>query len=117
MDFLENIEDVHNELDKSALTQSCDDTAYMTSEFCDEHVLEDITTSAVQEFFEADEGRQPPYEQASLEQREQYLKEFHGKFNELTGYSNNVKFTPRPMTRLVRVNESLMRGVSLVTLL
>lgn len=118
MDFLENIEDVHNELNKSALTQSCNDTAYMTSEFCDEHVLEDITTSAVQEFFEADVGRQPPYEQASLEQREQYLKEFHCKFNELTGYSNNLHFREgmepnnlgafNPATKQIELNADLL---------
>ena len=118
MDFLENIEDVHNELDESAPTQSCDDTAYMTSEFCDEHVLEDITTSAVQEFFESDEIRQPPYGQASLEQREQYLKEFYNNFNELTGYTNNLHFRKgmepknlgafNPVTKQIVLNANLL---------
>ena len=119
MDFLEYIEELEQLQVSSDLTPMSDKPVWETCEFCDEQLLEDSTVSAVQEFIEADELRQPPYNEATVEQRAQYLQEFHNKFNDTTGYSNNLRFRegmePRnlgafnPDTKQIDLNADLLK--------
>ena len=118
MDFLEFIDELDQEQAYTDQISMSDEPVYMTSEFCDEQVLEESTTYAVKEFLEADKLRQPPYEEANKEERAQYLKEFHDNFNEVTGYTNNLHFREdmnpenlgafNPETKQINLNESLL---------
>lgn len=118
MDFLEYIDELDQKQTYSDQIPVSDEPVSMTCEFCDEQVLEESTTSAVKDFIEADEYRQPTYEEASINERAQYLKEFHDNFNELTGYSNNLHFRDgmdpenlgafNPETKQIDLNEDLL---------
>ena len=116
-EWLEFLEDDSVELSENDnLTESY---APESLEFCDEQALEESTTYAVKEFFEADELRQPPYNEATVEQRAQYLQEFHNKFNDTTGYSNNLHFREgmepgnlgafNPVTKQIDLNADLLK--------
>lgn len=119
MDSFEFIDEIEQQQAYSDVMPMSDEPVYMTCEFCDEQVLEDSTTTAVQEFLEADALRQPPYEEASVEQRAEYLKEFHDNFNEKTGYTNNLHFREGmepgnlgafdPITKQINLNVDLLR--------
>ena len=116
-EFFENIE--QDETTPSDLLPMTDSPVYMTNEFCDELKLEESTTAAVQEFIEADENRHPPYGEASIEQRAEYLMDFHDRFNEATGYSNNLHFREsmeegnlgafNPETKQIDLNANLLK--------
>ena len=118
MDFLEFIDELEQEQAYTDQISMSDDPVYMTNEFCDEQFLEESTASAVKEFLEADKLRQPPYEKANIEERAQYLKEFHDNFNEVTGYTNNLHFRENmnpenlgafnPETKQIDLNERLL---------
>lgn len=117
IDFLENIE--QESTPPSDLLPMSDSPIYITNEFCDNQMLEESTTSAVQEFIEADENRHPPYSEASNEQRAEYLMEFHDRFSEATGYSNNLHFRENmeaenlgafnPETKQIDLNANLLK--------
>lgn len=119
MDFFEFAEEFEQEQNNSDILPMSDEPVNMTCEFCDEVELEECTSNAVQEFLEADENRHPPYEDASVEQRAEYLQEFHEKFNELTGYSNNLHFREgmdpenfgafNPETKQIDLNADLLK--------
>lgn len=119
MNFLEFIEELEQQQANSDIVPMSDEPVYMTDEFCDEQELEECTTSAVQEFIEADEHRLPPYEEASVEQRAEYLKEFYEQFNEKTGYANNLHFREgmdpedlgafNPITKQIDLNADLLK--------
>lgn len=120
MENLEFIEEVLEQEQKySEILPTSDELVYETYEFCDEQCLEDCTISAVQEFYEADLHRIPPYEEASVEQRAQYLTEFHDNFSMQTGYANNLHFVndmnPRdygafnPYTKRIDINANLLK--------
>lgn len=119
MDFFEFIEELEQQQTHSDIVPMSDEPVYMTCEFCDEQALEECTISAVQEFIEADEYRQPPYEEANIEQRVEYLEEFHEQFNEKTGYSNNLHFKQgmdpenlgafNPETKQIDLNADLLK--------
>lgn len=118
MDFLELIEELEQPQVYSDAMPMSDEPVYVTSEYCDECALEECTTSAVQEFIEADEHRHPPYSEASVEQRAAYMKEFHDNFNEMTGYTNNLHFREgmdpenlgafNPVTKQIDLNADLL---------
>ena len=118
MDFLEFIEELEQPQTYSDIVSMSDEPVYMTCEFCDEQALEENTTSAVREFIKANEYRFPPYEEASVEQRAEYLKEFHEQFNEKTGYTNNLHFRQgmdsenlgafNPITKQIDLNADLL---------
>ncbi len=120
MENLEFIEEgLEQEQEYSEILSTSDEYVYETYEFCDEQFLEDCTTSAVQEFFEADEYRHPPYVEASMEQRAQYLMEFHDNFSKQTGYANNLHFVNgmapedcgafNPDTKRININANLLK--------
>ena len=119
MDFFEFIDELEQEQVNTDQIPMSDEPVFMTCEFCDEQVLEESTISAVKEFVEADEHRQPPYEEASSKERAQYLKEFHDKFNEMTGYTNNLHFREgmdsenlgafNPVTKQIDLNADLLK--------
>lgn len=116
LEWLELVEDDRAEISGNDILTEC--PVNESCEFCDEQVLEECTTSAVQEFIEADEHRHPPYEEASTKERAQYLKEFHDNFNEMTGYTNNLHFREgmdpenlgafNPVTKQIDLNAGLL---------
>lgn len=118
MDLFEFIDELDQKQAYSDQISMSDEPVYMTCEFCDEQDLEESTASAVKDFLEADELRQPPYEEANVKERAQYLKEFHDNFNELTGYTNNLRFREdmepdnlgafNPVTKQIELNEGLL---------
>ncbi len=119
MDVFEYTEETELKNVRSEKFQISDSPICTSCEFCDEETLEDCTSSAVQEFMEADMHRHPPYEDANVEQRAEYLKEFHDNFNEITGYTNNLHFKedmgPRnlgafnPITKEINLNANLLK--------
>lgn len=119
MDFLELIEELEQQQTVADFAPMSDEPVYTTCEFCDEQTLEECTTSAVQEFIEADELREPSYEEASIEQRAEYMTEFHNNFNEMTGYTNNLHFCEgmdpdnlgafNPVTKQIELNADLLK--------
>ena len=118
MDFLEYIDELDQKQTYSDQIPLSEESVFMTCEFCDEQALEESTTTAVKDFIEADEYRKPPYGEASINERAQYLKEFHDNFNELTGYTNNLHFREgmeqaklgafNPETKQIDLNEDLL---------
>lgn len=122
MGFLEFIDELEHQQAYSDIMPMSDEPVYMTCEFCDEQMLEESTTAAVQEFIEADENRQPPYEEASIEQRAEYMKEFYDNFNALTGYTNNLHFRQgmdpenlgafNPITKQIDLNGDLLKDAN-----
>lgn len=118
MDFFELLDEVEEQT-SSDIGPISDEAVYMTNEFCDERGLEETTATAVQEFIEADKFRRPPYEEASVEQRAEYMKEFHDSFNEKTGYMNNLHFCEgmntgnlgafNPFTKQIDLNVDLLK--------
>ena len=119
MDIIEIIDELEQEQTFSDILPMSDEPVFTTCEFCDEQALEESTVSAVQKFIEADEHRHPPYEEANVEQRAEYLKEFHEQFNEKTGYTNNLHFRQRmdpenmgafnPETKQIDLNADLLK--------
>ena len=119
MDFWEFIEEQIEEQSHTDILPVSDESVYTSCEFCDEQILEECATAAVQEFIETDEYRHPPYEEASMEQRAQYMKEFHDNFNEMTGYKNNLHFREgmdpenlgavNPATKQIDLNADLLK--------
>lgn len=119
MDFFELFEEEEQSQTFTDKIPMSDAPVYLTSEFCDENALEECTKTAVQDFFEADEFRCPPYNEASIEQRAEYLTEFHEQFNEMTGYSNNLHFKEgmdpdnygafNPLTKQIDLNAELLK--------
>ena len=61
--------------------------------FCDCEEFETHTALAVKDFFEWDVQREPPYAEADIEQRAEYIKEFHDGFALMSGYSDNLCFS------------------------
>lgn len=117
LEWLEILEDDCVEISGNDILTEC--YVKESYEFCDERALEVCTSSAVQEFIEADEHRLPPYEEASIEQRAEYMKDFHDNFNELTGYTNNLHFREgmepenlgafNPVTKQIDLNAELLK--------
>lgn len=96
-----------------------DSPVTMTRDFCDIEEFEDHTTWAVSEFMERDCYREPSYTDASIEQRAEYMLDFHNNFSELSGYSNNLHFSENmspcnlgafdPITKRIDLNANLLR--------
>jgi len=76
-------------------------------------------TWSLQYFQERDMFREPSYSEASSEQRAEYIRDFHDKFSELSGYSRNLHFSNRmeshnlgafnPLTKRIDLNVNLLR--------
>ena len=96
-----------------------DSSVTITRDFCDIEEFEDHTAWAVSEFLERDCYREPSYADASIEQRAEYMRDFHNNFSELSGYSNNLHFSENmppcnlgafdPITKRIDLNANLLR--------
>jgi len=95
-----------------------DSEVVVSQDFCDIDELEGHSAWAVQNFLERDIDREPCYSDASIEQRAEYMKDFHDNFNELSGYSGNLHFSDKmgaydlgafnPTTKRIDLNADLL---------
>ena len=70
-----------------------DSSVTISRDFCDVDEFESRASWSVQNFLERDTYREPSYSDASIEQRAEYIKDFHNNFCELSGYSGNLHFS------------------------
>ncbi len=90
-EYIERADNIQAGVEQTTSAERLDLT--VTKEFCDVCEFEDRTAWAVQNFLERDAYREPPYAEASVEQRAEYMREFHDNFNEMSGYSDNLHFS------------------------
>lgn len=96
-----------------------DSEVIVSQDFCDIEEFEGRSSWSVQNFLERDIVRDPPYSDANIEQRAEYMKDFHDNFNELSGYSGNLHFSDNmepnnlgafnPFTKRIDLNVDLLR--------
>ena len=96
-----------------------DSSVTVTKDYCDIDEFEEHTTWSVQNFLEQDTYRQPSYADSSIEQRAEYMIDFHNNFCELSGYSDNLHFSDKmkpynygafdPETKEIELNVDLLR--------
>lgn len=85
-DIAETVLDVTDAVDTTL------DTIFEVSEFCDIDEFGEQTSWSLENFWTSDSSRDFPYEFATIDQREGYMKEFYDNFSEFSGYSNNLNF-------------------------
>lgn len=76
----------------------------LSSPYCDSEEYSDSCCTAVKDFYERDSQREIPYAEASVEQREAYLKEFYAEFAEKTGSMPPLGFEPMPFHQMGAYN-------------
>lgn len=96
-----------------------DSSVTVTNDFCDVDEFESRTSWSVQNFFECDIFREPTYSESTIEQRAEYIKDFHENFSAMSGYSGNLHFSDtmepnnlgafNPLTKRIDLNADLLR--------
>lgn len=120
--MIEELEHLEQIQQQETVESCCDwfrDYTVSTTRDCAIEECENRTSWSLQYFQERDMFREPSYSEASSEQRAEYIRDFHDKFSELSGYSRNLHFSNRmeshnlgafnPLTKRIDLNVNLLR--------